>query len=65
MITSTRETEQNKMLKRLDAATRKELVKMLEQSDDAEALDFAKELKNAGMYKEASEDEIERFMELV
>jgi hypothetical protein len=38
---------------------------MLEQSDDSRALAFAKELKESGMYTEANEDEIERFMELV
>ncbi|WP_299073265.1 hypothetical protein [uncultured Paraglaciecola sp.] len=53
------------MFKKLEAAMRKDLVKMLEQSDDKKALDFAKELKVAGMFTEATEDEIERFMELV
>ena len=46
-------------------ASRKDLVKIVEQSDEVEALEFAQELKDAGMYAEASEDEIERFMEIV
>ena len=53
------------MFKKLDAASRKDLVKMLEQSEDVEALAFAEELKKAGMYADATEDEIERFMEFV
>ena len=53
------------MFNKLDSTTRKDLVKMLEQSNDEKALSFAKKLRDAGMFTEASEDEIERFMELV
>lgn len=53
------------MFKKLDAATRKDLVQMLEQADETAALEFAQELKDSGMYTEATEDEIERFMEIV
>lgn len=49
----------------LISVERKELVKMLEEHGASEALEFAKELRDSGMFTEATEDEIERFMKIV
>jgi hypothetical protein len=53
------------MMKRLDNAMRTDLIGMLRTSDEPEHVAFADELEAAGPYTEATEDEIERFMEIV
>lgn len=52
-------------MKKLERAFRKDLVKMLSQSEDSESLRFTEELKAAGQYTEATEDEICRFLDVL
>ena len=52
-------------MKRLDQTFRNELIQMLRQSSDAAHLEFADELEAAGPYGYASDDQIEKFMEIV
>lgn len=58
-------TREKEMMKRLDNAMRTDLIELARQSDDEEMLAFADELEASGKYTEATQDEIERFMELV
>lgn len=53
------------MMKSLDKAMRTDLIVMLRQSTDPKLIAFADELTAAGPYTEATEDEIEKFIELV
>jgi hypothetical protein len=52
-------------MKLIDKAMGTDLIKLARQSDDAEMLAFADELEAAGPYREATEDEIEKFMDLI
>jgi hypothetical protein len=53
------------LMKRLDQTFRKELITMLRTSDEQAHLDLADDFERAGPHGFATDDEIERFMEIV
>ena len=53
------------MMKMINRATRKDLLELLDANDYGDdGRTLAEDLKAAGPYTEATEDEIERFMDL-